>query len=270
MALARFEKVFALKPTENQEVSALYHSFKILESTDPEKAQAYKNTLLSRFPDSPFAQIVRDPQNYTLAENQSPSGLYEKAYRAFLSQDFKRVLVACENLEVIVSGTPLAPKVAFLKAIAVGRLDGEEAYILSLKKLREIHPNTKEGVLAKTTLERLDEERQMKYKPLVLHTYKWVLSFPEEQALDTLVQALQEQLTEEGKTAWKVTQDAYSRNTKFIVLHTKGELPDTDYFLKKWGDLPNFNQNLNNFVLLSAQYEQIQRFKSWEAIHKTP
>ena len=108
---------------------------------------------------------MRDPQNYTLAENQSPSGLYEKAYRAFLSQDFKRVLVACENLEVIVSGTPLAPKVAFLKAIAVGRLDGEEAYILSLKKLREIHPNTKEGVLAKTTLERLDEERQMKYKP---------------------------------------------------------------------------------------------------------
>ena len=270
LAFARFEKLFALNPTENQEVSALYHTFKILESTDPKRAQGYKNTLLSRFPDSPFAQIVSDPENYTLAENQSPSGLYEKAYRAYLAQDFKRVLVACENLEVIVSGTPLAPKVAFLKAIAIGRLDGEEAYILHLKKLREIHPNTKEGVLAKTTLERLDEERQMKYKPLVLNTYKWVLSFPEEQVLDALVKAIQEQLAEEQKTTWKVTQDAYSRNTKFIVVHTKGELPDTDYFLKKWADLPYFNQNLNNFVLLSAQYEQIQRFKNWEAIHKTP
>ena len=270
LALARFEKVFALKPTENQEVSALYHSFKILESTDSERAQAYKNTLLSRFPKSPFAQIVRDPQNYALAENQSPSGLYEKAYRAYLRQDFKKVLASCENLKVIVSGTPLAPKVAFLKAIVVGRLDGEEAYILNLKKLREIHPNTKEGVLAKTTLERLDEERQMKYKSLVLNSYKWVLSFPEEHPLEELVQALREQLEEEQKTAWKITQDAYSRNTQFIVVHTKGELPDTDYFLKKWADLPNFNQNLNNFVLLSAQYEQIQRFKSWEAIHKTP
>ena len=270
LALDRFEKVFELKPTENQEASALYHSFKILESIDLEKAQAYKNTLLSRFPDSPFAQIVRDPQNYTLAENQSPNGLYEKAYRTYLSKDFKGALLACENLKVIVSGTPLAPKVAFLEALIVGRLDGEEAYVSSLKKLREIHPNTKEGVLAKTILLRLDEERQKKYKPLALNSYKWVLSFPEEQALETLVQALQEELAEEGKTIWKVTQDAYSRNTKFIVLHTKGELPDTDYFLKKWGDLPNFNQNLNNFVLLSAQYEQIQRFKSWEAIHKTP
>lgn len=270
LALSRLDKVFQLKPSETQEVSALYHTFKILENTDPERAISYRTTLLERYPDSPFAQIVKDPENFKLEENQSPSGLYERAYRAYLNQEFQAVLKACVNLEVIVSGTPLAPKVAFLKAITLGRLDGEEAYIQNLKKLIELYPNAREANLAITTLTRLDEERQLKFKPLVLNTYKWVLSFPIEQPLDQLLAALRKSLDEEQKQAWKITQDAYSRKTHFIVIHSRQQLPETEYFLKKWAELPNFEQNVNNFVLLSAQYEQIQRFKSWEAIHKTP
>ena len=270
LALSRLDKVFQLKPSETQEVSALYHTFKILENTDPERAISYRTTLLERYPDSPFAQIVKDPENFKLEENQSPSGLYERAYRAYLNQEFQAVLKACVNLEVIVSGTPLAPKVAFLKAITLGRLDGEEAYIQNLKKLVELYPNAREANLAITTLIRLDEERQLKFKPLVLNTYKWVLSFPIEQPLDQLLVALRKSLDEEQKQAWKITQDAYSRKTHFIVIHSHQQLPETEYFLKKWAKLPNFEQNVNNFVLLSAQYEQIQRFKSWEAIHKTP
>ena len=270
LALSRLDKVFQLKPSETQEVSALYHTFKILENTDPERAISYRTTLLERYPDSPFAQIVKDPENFKLEENQSPSGLYERAYRAYLNQEFQAVLNACVNLEVIVSGTPLAPKVAFLKAITLGRLDGEEAYIQNLKKLVELYPNAREANLAITTLIRLDEERQLKFKPLVLNTYKWVLSFPIEQPLDQLLVALRKSLDEEQKQAWKITQDAYSRKTHFIVIHSRQQLPETEYFLKKWAELPNFEQNVNNFVLLSAQYEQIQRFKSWEAIHKTP
>lgn len=269
LALSRLDKVFQLKPSETQEVSALYHTFKILENTDPERAINYRTTLLERYPDSPFAQIVKDPENFKLEENQSPSGLYERAYRAYLNQEFQAVLKACVNLEVIVSGTPLAPKVAFLKAITLGRLDGEEAYIQNLKKLIELYPNAREANLAITTLTRLDEERQLKFKPLVLNTYKWVLSFPIEQPLDQLLVALRKSLDEEQKQTWKITQDAYSRKTHFIVIHSRQQLPETEYFLKKWAELPNFEQNVNNFVLLSAQYEQIQRFKSWEAIHKT-
>jgi len=270
LALSRLDKVFQLKPSETQEVSALYHTFKILENTDPERAISYRTTLLERYPDSPFAQIVKDPENFKLEENQSPSGLYERAYRAYLNQEFQAVLKACVNLEVIVSGTPLAPKVAFLKAITLGRLDGEEAYIQNLKKLVELYPNSREANSAITTLTRLDEERQLKFKPLVLNTYKWVLSFPIEQPLDQLLAALRKSLDEEQKQAWKITQDAYSRKTHFIVIHSRQQLPETEYFLKKWAELPNFEQNVNNFVLLSAQYEQIQRFKNWEAIHKTP
>ena len=46
LALSRLDKVFQLKPSETQEVSALYHTFKILENTDPERAISYRTTLL--------------------------------------------------------------------------------------------------------------------------------------------------------------------------------------------------------------------------------
>ena len=133
-----------------------------------------------------------------------------------------------------------------------------------------LYPNTQEGLLAKTTLDRLKEENQLKYKRKVLNTNKWVLSFPVDQPLDSLVDALRESLNKEQKQNWKITIDAYNKTIHFIVVHTRDELPETDYFLQKWAELPNFQQNLNNFVLLSAQYEQIQRLKSWETIHEIP
>ena len=45
------------------------------------------------------------------------------------------------------------------------------------------------------------------------------------------------------------------------MVHTKEEQPNQAYFLEKWGQLPDFDKRTNNFVLLSAQYEQVQRLK---------
>jgi hypothetical protein len=52
------------------------------------------------------------------------------------------------------------------------------------------------------------------------------------------------------------------------VVHTKEELPNQAYFLEKWRQLADFDKKTNNFVLLSAQYEQVQRLKTWETIPK--
>ena len=270
LAYLRLEKALALNPSESQYQRALYHSYKIFENTTPEKAEGFKSTLINTFPNSPFAQILKDPENYSLGENQSPSGLYEKAYRAFKRQEFQEVLQACENLQIIVSGTPLAAKVAYLNASALGRLDGEEAYIKALNELIEVHPNAKEATLAKTALERLKEENQLKYKRLVLNTHKWVLSFPVHVPIDALVDEMKKIVEMEEKQDWKITHDPYNRTTQFIVVHTRNQFPETEYYLKKWAELPFFDQNINNFVLLSAQYEQVQRLKSWDAIHKIP
>lgn len=270
LAFERLSKVFALHPTENQEVSALYHCFKLFEKEDDQKASFYKDKLLQEHPSSPFAQIVRDPENYTLAENQTPTSIYERLFLAFEKQEYQRVLQETENLAVVVSGTKLSPKVAYLNALAKGRLEGEIALINALEKVIELYPNADEAALAKMAVQRLDQEEQLKHKRLTLKSYKWVFSFPaEEKGILELAKQMQHLSQAENK-AWKFTQDVYSATTTFIVVHTYGEQPDEAYFLEKWAQLPNFNKKTNNFVLLSAQYEQIQRLKSWESIAQKP
>lgn len=270
LAFDRLSKVFLLNPTENQKVSALYHCYKLFEDQDETKAMTFKKTLLEDYPASPFAQIVRDPENYSLAENQTPTSIYERLYNAFENHEYQRVIEETANLAILVSGTKLSPKVAYLNAMATGRLEGEIALINALKKLIDLFPNSDEAALAKKAVQRLAQEEQLKHKRLTLKSYKWVFSFPaQEQEIDSLVKQMQN-LSEAENKAWKFTQDVYNATTNFIVVHTYGEQPDQAYFLKKWAQLPNFEKKINNFVLLSAQYEQIQRLKNWESIVKTP
>lgn len=268
LAYNRLTKVFTLNPTENQEVSALYHCFKLLEQTDTKAANRYKTILLEQYPDSPFALIVRDPANFSLAENQTPTSVYERLYNAFERQEFQKVLEEGESLKIVVSGTDLSPKVAYLTALAKGRLEGEIAFIDALQEVVELYPNTSEAQLAKQSISRLAQEEQLKHKRLTLKNYKWVFSFEEDASLlDSLAKQMQIAIAEDQK-AWKFTRDVYSDSIDFIVVHTKEEQPNQAYFLEKWGQLPDFDKRTNNFVLLSAQYEQVQRLKTWETIPK--
>ncbi|MEN8845449.1 MAG: hypothetical protein ABF261_04110, partial [Candidatus Arcticimaribacter sp.] len=159
---------------------------------------------------------------------------------------------------------------AYLQALAKGRLEGEIAFIEALGKVVELHPNSNEAQLAKQAIQRLDQEEQLKHKRLTLKNYKWVFSFeasPKE--LDSLASKMQMAVKEEQKQ-WKFSRDVYNDTIDFIVVHTRGEQPDQAYFLEKWSQLPDFDKRTNNFVLLSAQYEQVQRLKTWETIANQP
>ncbi len=270
LAFKRLTNVFQLDPTPNQEVSALYHCFKLLEKDELAQANQYKERLLSQYPKSPFAQIVRDPTNFSLADNQTPASIYARLYKAFQQQEFQKVLRETEGFKVVVSGTDLSPKVEYLQALAKGRLEGEDAFVAALSQLVALYPNSGEAQLAKKAIKRLDQEEQLKHKRLLLKSYKWVFSFPTKaQGLDSLAQQMQ-QTIKEAQKGWKLSRDVYDQATDFIVIHTKEEQPNEAYFLEKWTELPNFEKNTNNFVLLSAQYEQVQRLKSWAAITKIP
>ena len=266
LAFKRLTKLLMLNPTENQEVSALYHCFKLLEYTNKKQADSYKSRILSEYPDSPFALIIQDPANFSLADNQTPTAAYERLYRAFEQQEYQKVLAGGEGLKIIVSGTKLSPKVSYLQALATGRLEGEIAFINALEKLVELHPNSNEAQSAKEVIMRLDQEQQLKHKRLTLKSYKWVFSFDiTGKRLDTLAKQMKNAIATDQKK-WKFSRDVYSNTKEFIVVHTNDEQPDQAYFTQKWSQLPGFDENTNNFVLLSAQYEQVQRLKTWETI----
>ena len=79
---------------------------------------------------------------------------------------------------------------------------------------------------------------------------------------------MQAVLEKDNNTQWKISRDVYSKETDFVVVHTKNQYPDMKFYLKQWQQIPEFEKEVNNFVLLSAQYEEIQRLKTWKPKRK--
>jgi len=263
LALDRLEKVLTLSPTARQEEAALYHCFKLHEKESPKQAEEYKKKLLSNFPNSAFAQILVDPDNFSLAENQTPSSIYAKLYEAFADQDYQWVLDEGEKLKVFVSGSSLAPKVALLQANAKGRLFGEEKYKEALEEFLKQYPNANEATAVKTILSRIQKEVQEEHKRIAVKSYKWIFAIAKQEGINTLVDDMKNALKNDLNSNWKISRDVYDKTTDFIVVHTSNQYPDQQFYLKLWGEIPNFDKTTNNFVLLSAQYEEIQRLKNW-------
>ena len=263
LALERLEKVLTLSPKARQEEAALYHCFKLHEKESPKQAEEYKKRLLSNFPNSAFAQILVDPDNFSLAENQTPSSIYAKLYEAFADQDYQWVLDEGEKLKVFVSGSSLAPKVALLQANAKGRLFGEEKYKEALEEFLKQYPNANEATAVKTRLSRIQKKVQEEHKRNPVKSYKWIFAIAKQEGTNTLVDDIKNALKNDPNSNWKISRDVYDKTTDFIVVHTSNQYPDQQFYLKLWGEIPNFDKTTNNFVLLSAQYEEIQRLKNW-------
>ncbi len=67
--------------------------------------------------------------------------------------------------------------------------------------------------------------------------------------------------SEEKKT---ISIDTYNDDYSFIVVHTKNQYPEVNFLLKMWSKLSNFQKKLDNFVLLSTEYIDIQKHKTWK------
>ncbi len=268
LAINRLKKVLELSPTEQQEESALYHCYKLEEEENPNQAAEYKRRLIAQYPESVFTKTLLDPENFSLEENQSPSSLYARLYHAFNEQDFERVINEGEKLKLFVVGTPLATKVALLQVNAKGRLFGEEKYKKELQEFIKRHPNAAEAEAAKSILARIQKEAQGKHKRLSLKSYKWIFSFDKAEETNAVVHLMKKALKNDLNRHWKISLDVYDRSTDFIVVHTQNQYPDQTYYLKLWGEIPGFERKTNNFVLLSAQYEKIQRLKNWDPTSK--
>jgi hypothetical protein len=259
LALNRFAKVLQNNPTDYQEESALYHTFKLLEKRKPIIASEVKKRLLESFPESIFSQIILNPDNQDKLSELTLEMRFNNLYQTFKNQQFDQVLNEGKRLLVLASGTDLEPKITFLLAHTIGRLEGEEKWKIALEEFVAKYPNSVEVSSAKKSLNLFTKEPENQKR--VIQRYKWVFVLSNAEELDTFRFALEEKVKEERKLNWKVTRDVYNSDYSFIVIHTGGEAPLKENYLKKWGQLPRLEKVTNNFVLLSAQYEKIQREK---------
>lgn len=113
----------------------LYQSY--TELNEIEKGNYYKNIILSKFPDSDYAEIIKDPNYYKKIEERNKAGenLYKQTYEAFQSKNYAIVIKnGNEAATKFKKNKDLLARFDYLKAISNEFINGTDSLISNLEK----------------------------------------------------------------------------------------------------------------------------------------
>lgn len=126
----------------NDKLDRLYYGLYLAyRDIDPKKSDEYKNLVLSKYPNSVFAQTIKDP-NFSLKKNQLEATLnkeYEALFDRLQNKEFKNVITGVDQINQRFPGNKLAAQYDYLKAIAIGRTESIDQLIASFKKITETY-----------------------------------------------------------------------------------------------------------------------------------
>lgn len=270
LAINRLTHLMEQSPVEKYAAPALYHLFKIHEGNTTGLANKYKERLIQNHPETIFAKMLRDPENFSLDGVQTPKTQYEKLYEKFLAQEYEAVIEDSEALAVFNSGNAIEPKFKLLKANAIGRLQGVLAWKVALEEFINESPKTPEGELAKSLVDQLNATDNLAEKGKKFKNYKWVYPFLKTDTLKT--EMFYNRLTKGIKDympRWRVSFDSYDAEYNFIVVHGIRNRYKIDRWLKNEVNQKEDDLKTNYFVVLAHEFRSIIKNKTWKAILNT-
>lgn len=145
LAAAKLEQLLKNNPEEKLILPSHYNLYKIYQIIAPEKAVATKQFIVSQYPESRYAQIISNPNQDKDFNLGSPDDVYNKLYAIYEKGDYATVLNSLENLITQYSGEEIVSKFELLKATAIGKVAGVQAYKKSLQFVATNYPNSIEG-----------------------------------------------------------------------------------------------------------------------------
>lgn len=264
-AADKLEKLLTNSPEERLILPSKYNLYKIYQIINPERAELYKNQILNEYPDSRYAEIIRNPgaeQN----NNQSPEAVYANLFKQYEDGKLREVYPLVEEAIDTYTGEEIASKFELLKANIVARLKGLEEYKNALNYVALNYPNSEEGKSAEAmlktnipTLEKVDFGR-----PAV--SWKIIFQFdnnPDDAKAKELNDKLKKFIEESYNRSLTVSRDVYTMNEDFIVMHglnSKEAAVDAVSILK---DYKEYKITQTPYIISSEDYKVIQIKKNF-------
>ncbi|MEL1246003.1 tetratricopeptide repeat protein [Flavobacterium sp. DGU11] len=239
-AADKLEKLLVNSPEERLILPAKYNLYKIYQIIDPAKADKYKQQVLAEYPDSRYAEIIKNP-GLDAVNNESPDAVYAAVYKKYEEGKTREVRALLETNIETYTGEEIVSKFELLKARIVGRLQGLEEYKKSLNFVALTYPNSTEGKLAETILKTdlPNLEKNTFGKPSV--TYKMIFKFdsPTDPKIAVLRAKIEKFIKEGLNNSITISQDVYTTNEDFLVVHgfnSKLAAEDAASVLKEYKD----------------------------------
>ena len=266
LARMRLDTLLISNPPEAIAVQALYHLYRMNEKEFPQVAAENKARLVTDYPDTSFARLLSDPDNYDDSGIITPETLYAKALDLFEKQDFKNVLREIESLEVVTSGSQMEPKIALLKAHTKGRLHGVTTWKEALQEVATNFSAVGEGINAKALIEQIEANNNLEEKGVIYKNYKWIFPFLNSNQRQSLAFYDQvKSILSTTKRNWIVSQDVYDETYSFVVIHGIRDTQEIEILKANQGMKSALAlETLDNFVALTSQYRAYMKNKTWK------
>ncbi|WP_062055114.1 tetratricopeptide repeat protein [Aquimarina longa] len=289
LAVDKFESLLESSPEKRLVVPSKYNLYKIyLAQGNTSKSNVLLQDIINNHGESRYAKILQNPEEALKDDKNSPKSMYNKLYKDFQKQEYALVIQRSDEMIVKFGGDEdFLPKFELLKAQAIGRYRGFEAYKQALNYVALNYPQSPEGKKAQliyditipqiqnnTFLTDLDEEKNHK----LIYAFS-TLGNNQAQGLKEHIGNIIKELRYEKMT---VSLDVYNKDQQFVVVHTKrnklaaeglaellslGKTEDTrGVDLTKWNRKKKYYQKVEVpfFIITSPNYRILQIHKNLE------
>jgi tetratricopeptide (TPR) repeat protein len=240
---------------------SLYHLYQIELETAGDQAAAYKNRIITAYPDSQYAMILQNPEAMEEALNR-----FEERYSAledrFKAQAFEEVIDECFIAMLSLQDETLRSRFALLRAHAIGRLDGMTAYQTALSEVALSFPNQQVGEEASKRLLEIKNLTPTDAEEGDRYLVYFVFDRKDHDATKQTQAKVKETIFSQGlQRTLSVTIDVLDRQTELLVIQRfTSQEQATDYRDNLLRIHPELRE-IKNFVALTSALRDILIFK---------
>ncbi len=241
---------------------SLYHLYQIEVKTEGDQAEVYKNRIITEYPDSQYAMILQNPEAM-----EDALTLFEERYTVLLerfkSQAFEEVIDGCFTAILSLQDESLRSRFALLRAHAIGRLDGVEAYQTALSEVALSFPNQMAGKEANKRLKEIKEITPDNAEEGDRFLVYFVFDRDNHETTKTIQNKVTNTISNQGlQRSVSATIDVFDRKTEFLVVQrfTSEEqaINNRDNLLRIHPEL----RKIKNFVDLTSGLRDVLIFKN--------
>ncbi len=160
--ISSFEELNSRFPSNTYLLSTYYTLYRIYQDAKNElKANYYKDKILSEFPNSEFALLIKNP-NVAEEMNAQKSEVeiyYNNLYQSYHENNFKQSLAQSREGITKFGNNPYLPKFEFIKSLSLGKVKSIDSMEYSLKLLVAKYPNSEVTPLAKDILTSIKKQK---------------------------------------------------------------------------------------------------------------
>ncbi len=125
-AVGSFNTLIERFPEFEQKIYAYYYLYTInMSSGNASMADVYKNRIISEFPDSDFAKILKDPDyaKNIIERRSRAERVYQQTYNAFYAGNYQQVINYSSQIDTLEMDKPIKARFLYLNAMAQGKMD---------------------------------------------------------------------------------------------------------------------------------------------------